>query len=91
MTLNDFLLARLADEDALYPPRVRYTQALREAIECIWETEYRLANEFTWVENVEDLYVLEEQPPALRCLADPYSHHPDFNQAWAIPDIWRTA
>jgi len=81
MTLTEFLLARIAEDEASTPGRWDdhwYDDPSRYAREA--EAKRRIVE--AWRRDLDEGVEQPEQLFATRCLALPYADHPDYREEW---------
>jgi hypothetical protein len=83
MTLVDFLLARIAEDEALAAPALEMDPAH-------WCTAGTHIEPERWLAECEaKRRILEEHEhacPTTQALALPYADHPDYDQAWTFTE-----
>lgn len=99
MTITEFLLARIAEDEAsagswyedwggnmepLQSRALAECKAKRQIIEDCWEAEERIEGEWGSCRSREELDATGYPPPALKAMSTVYADHPDYRQEWAL-------
>lgn len=92
MTLTEFLLARIAEDEAHLPEGFdcwydpsRYAiecEAKRGAIEAAWDDHVRIEGEWGSCQSREQMSAEDDNPEVIEWLAMPYADHPDYRPKW---------
>lgn len=89
MTLTDFLLARIAEDETDYPAMfadrkrvLAECKAKRGAIEAAWRDHVQIEGEWGMCQTREQMDAKDDVPDVIAHLALPYADHPDYREEW---------
>lgn len=93
MTLDEFLLARIAEDEEWAKYEAEYGRfdgtrvlvecdAKRRIIEAAWADLLQIEGEWGHSKNRDQLSAANDYPEVVQLLALPYADHPDYDEAW---------
>lgn len=96
MTLDEFLLARIAEDEEMAvdqfesmeaaPGWIQWMraecEAKREAIDAAWGDHVRIEGEWGRGQSREQMSVKDDNPSVVKILAAIYANHPDYREEW---------